>query len=433
MKKRLFFYLLPFLFFGIQLNAQYLNFDENIPFGRDVTFRNAVIVSRLFLPPVFRSGILAVDNEIVIAKPLQIESFFQKPYYEPVKTFQKERLKLQIENIAYLYILHNQPSLFRYSIHNLPSERIALIIKTDKATIPVEQNTVNTSQIGAPKKFIPDRKYWISTFESALKFSENSTSDNWQSGPTKRTILNIFTRNIFKYNYDKGLIKWNNEMEVKLNFYNAPNDTLREYKVSDDLLRLHTNFGVKALEKWHYTFDGEFKAQLFSNYQENTTQIQSAFLSPYIFNVGLGMKYGHTQKYDRPDRSVDLTLNLAPFSYTYMGVTNSDIDLRRHGFPKDETTGEYKRYLSKFGSTIDFNMTVKPNWDITWKSRFKFFTSYDRVISEFENSLDFALSRFFSTLLYLHLRYDDGITRVNTSDSSLQWSQLMSFGFSYKW
>jgi hypothetical protein len=390
-------------------------------------------VSVLFLPPVLRSNIALLDNEIMLSKPFRIADIFQNTSYKPVKPFQKEKLQLQIVNIAYLHLQHNQPSLFRYSINNMPSERIAVITKTEKTTIPVEQKPVINSPIDAPKKFIPDRKYWISSFESSLKFSENSTSDNWHSAPTKRTILNIFARNIFKYNYEKDRIKWDNDLEVKLNFYNAPNDTLREYKVSDDLLRLHSNFGVKALKKWYYTLDGEFKTQLFANYQENTTQMRAAFLSPYVFNVGLGMKYGHTQKFKRPDRSVELTLNLAPFAYTYMGAGNDKIDFGRHGFPKDETTGEYKHYLSKFGSTIDFNMTVKPNRDVTWKSRFKYFTSYDQVIAEFENSFDFALSRFFSTLLYLHLRYDDGVTRADPSTSFLQWSQLMSFGFNYKW
>ena len=433
MKQRFLLSLLLLVLFWTQISAQDVNCVDYIPFGHDVTFQDTVIVNLLFLPPVFRPYIVVTGKEIVLSKPFQNENVFLNTYYKPVKTFQEEKLKLQIENIAYFHIQQNHPSLFRYSINTLPSENISLITHAEKATVPVEQKTITSGQIGSPKKFIPDRKYWISSFESAIKFSENSTSDNWHSGPTKRTILNIFTRNIFKYNYEKDRIKWDNDLEVKLNFYNAPNDTLREYKVNDDLLRLHTNFGIKALKKWYYTFDGEFKTQMFANYQENTIQMQAAFLSPYIFNLGLGMKYGHTQKYKRPDRSVELALNLAPFAYTYMGTKNNDIDFGRHGFPKDAVTGEHKKYLSKLGSTIDFSMTVKPNWDVTWKSRFKFFTSYDRVISEFENSLDFAMSRYFSTLLYLHVRYDDGVTRVNTSDSFFQWNQLVSFGFSYKW
>ena len=464
MKKRVFFVLLLVSLQNTLLCAQHLNMDANnvysernqesdnqtdmsyesliesriaarsyIPFGPEVTYKDTIIVNPLFLTPVFRPGVKAVDLKTIISKPFHDENVFQNTYYKPVKAFQKEILKIQIENIAYLYLQRNHPSLFRYSINTLPSEKVTFIAQTEKVQVTVEAKNVSIDQYEAPKKFIPDRKYWISSFESALKFSENSTSNNWHSGPTKRTILNIFTRNILKYNYEKDRIKWDNDLEVKLNFYNAPNDSLREYKVNDDLLRLHSNFGVKAFEKWYYTLDGEFKTQLFSNYQENSTKMQAAFLSPYIFNTGLGMKYGLTKKFERPDRSVEITLNLAPLAYTYMGTKNNDIDLGRHGFPKDKITGEYKRYLSKFGSNIDFNMTVKPNRDVTWKSRFKFFTGYDRVISEFENSFDFALSRFFSTLLYLHIRYDDGVTRTDQTDSFFQWSQLMSFGFSYKW
>ena len=433
MRKQFVSFLVLFTFSGLLLSAQELYYNDYIPFGSEMTYRDTVIVNQLFLPLVFNPDVIFTAKEIVLGKPFQKENILQKPTYQPAKIFQREQLKIQVENMAYLYLQSNHPSLFKYSINKMPSEKITLITNTEKTTVSVEKTGVNMEQIGAPKKFIPDRKYWISSFESALKFSENSTSDNWHSGPTKRTILNIFTRNILKYNYEKNLIKWDNDMEVKVNFYNAPNDTLRQYKVNDDLLRLHSNFGVKALKKWYYTLDGEFKTQLFSNYQENTTQLQAAFLSPYIFNLGLGMKYGHTQKFKRPDRSVELTLNLAPFAYTYMGTKNTDIDLGRHGFPKDDETGGHKRYLSKLGSTIDFNMTVKPNWDVVWKSRFRYFTSYDRIISEFENSFDFALSRYFSTLLYLHIRYDDGVTRANPSDSFFQWSQLMSFGFSYKW
>ena len=292
---------------------------------------------------------------------------------------------------------------------------------------------VNAQDQNLPVESTPERKYWTSSFESAVKFSENSTSANWHSGPTKTTILNLFSKNIMKYNYEKDRIKFGNDLELRLNFYNAPNDTLRHYKVSDDFLRLHSNFGVKAFDSWYYTFDAEFKTQLFTNYQENTKNKQATFLSPYTVNLGLGMKYDYTKQYERADRSLGISVNMAPIAYTYMSAIDGNINRGRHGFPKDEQTGLYKNYLSTFGSMLDFQMTFKPNRDITWKSRYKYFTSYDRVVADFENSLDFAVNRFFSTLLFLHLRFDDGVTKANDTDSFLQWSQLISFGFSYKW
>ena len=449
MKQNILFWLLLFTFSGLPVSAQDRNHNESKRrlieneeknttdsshgFDHDRRCRDTKIVSPLFLTPVFKPNNL-IAPKIEFYHPFSVEEIVgHKPLFQPKDEFKQKRIKHQIENLTFQYLLRNHPSLFHYSIDNMPAEKITLIEKNEKATVDVEKVTVNPGKYEALRKFIPDRKYWISSFESSIKFSENSTSDNWHSGATKRTMLNIFTRNIIKLNYEKDIIKWDNDLEVKLNLYNAPNDTIRRYKVSDDLLRLHSNFGVKAFKKWHYTFDAEFKTQLFKNYKENTTELQAAFLSPYIINLGLGMKYDHSKQYSVPDRSFVVSVNVAPLAYTYMSSIDDEIDRGRHGFPKDEDTGLYKNYLSKFGSTIDFNMTLKPNWNVTWKSRFKYFTAYDRVIAEFENSLDFAISRFFSTLLYLHIRYDDGVTKVNETDSFLQWSQLISFGFNYKW
>lgn len=409
--------------------------DSLNEFGPDVTYQDTVIMNPLYMPPLFNPANLLPGKEIVLLQPTAYfnEINWQKTLYKPLKTFQKETLRLQFEHMASRSLQRNTPSLFHHSILNLPSETTNYIEKTDKVELPVERRHVNPSEYDPPLKFIPDRKYWISSFESAVKFSENSTSDNWHTGATKATILNLFTRNIVKYNYAKDRIKLDNTLEVKLNFFNSPNDTLRQYKVSDDLLRLHSNFGVKAFNKWYYSLDAEFRTQLFTNYLENTMKKQASVLSPYNINFGLGMKYDHTKQYERIDRSLVLSVNLAPIAYNYMSTISDSIDWGRYGFPKDDETGGYKNYLSKLGSTIDFNMTLKPNRDVTWKSRFRYFTSYDRVIAEFENSLDFAISRFFSTLLYLHLRYDDGVTKANDTSSFLQWNQLISFGFNYKW
>jgi len=431
--KRFLFLLLFFTFKSVIINAY--TTDSLKVFGSDVTYRDTVIVNPLFLPPVFKPGNTQPEEEFVLyQKPdYCTEESWPKPLFKPVKIFEKEMIRLRIQKRAYQHIQRYLPSVFHYSIDDLPAEKVTIIENKEEVRLAVESKNANVSEYTPPLKFIPDRKYWISSFESAVKFSENSTSDNWHSGPTKTAILNIFTKNLVKYNYERDRIRLDNDLELRLNFFNAPNDTLRQYKVSDDFLRLHSNFGVKAFNKWFYTFDAEFKTQLFANYQENTMFTQAAFMSPYTINFGLGMKYDYSKQYERIDRSLVISINMAPLAYTYMSTISDSIEWGRHGFPKDEQTDNYKNYLSKFGSTVDFQMTLKPNRDVTWKSRFKYFTSYDRVVAEFENSLDFAVSRFFSTLLFLHLRYDDGVTKPAETSSYLQWNQLISFGFNYKW
>ena len=116
-----------------------------------------------------------------------------------------------------------------------------------------------------------------------------------------------------------------------------------------------------------------------------------------------------------------------------MYSTNENIDLGRHGFKKDEATGKYNRQLSQFGSTINATMTFQFNRNVSWYSRFYYFTSYDRMLGEFENRLTMAISRFFSTTISLNLRYDDAVAKKEDFNSYLQVNELLSFGFNYKW
>lgn len=78
-------------------------------------------------------------------------------------------------------------------------------------------------------------------------------------------------------------------------------------------------------------------------------------------------------------------------------------------------------------------MTFQFSRNIIWYSRLYYMTDYKRIQGEFENRLNMAISRFFSTIISLNLRYDDGIAKNEDFDSYLQINELLSFGFNYKW
>ena len=80
-------------------------------------------------------------------------------------------------------------------------------------------------------------------------------------------------------------------MEWKLGFITAPSDTVHTYKANNDLLRLTSKLGYKAIQNWYYTLSGEFQTQFFSNYATNSDDLVSALLSPATLNIGLGMDY----------------------------------------------------------------------------------------------------------------------------------------------
>ncbi|MDR2809561.1 MAG: DUF3078 domain-containing protein [Tannerellaceae bacterium] len=408
--------------------------DASSRFDENISFRDTMIVSHLFMPLLFRGDIVS-DHPVFYDKApwrLKPPSY---PWYQPDTTlFQDVQRRYELERMAFRYVEDNHPTYFQYSKRDLPNDiiRITSIRTPVYEEVPLKVNSeIVLNEMDAPNKFIPDRLYWRSAFESAIQFSQNYVSPNWHKGGSSN--LNIFTKNYLKYDYTKDKIQFTNEIEVKASIYNAPNDTIHNYKIGDDIFRLHSNVGYKAFNKWFYTFDAEFKTQLFSNYQENTQIKQAALFSPFTFNVGIGMKYDLTKSFNIRNKNLKISMNLAPLSYTYMQSINNDIDLGRHGFQKNKETDTYENTLSRFGSTIRTDMTMNFNRNISWQCRFYYFTTYETTQFEFENTLVLAITRHFSTRVYAHLRFDDTVTQKEDFNSYFQLNELLSFGFNYKW
>ena len=247
------------------------------------------------------------------------------------------------------------------------------------------------------------QRHWIPALESSIQFSQNHVSDNWYKGGASN--LNLFMRTYFGLRYVTERVQWTNEIESKLNVYNAEKDR----------------------NKMYYTIDAELRTQLLHSYLENMRSLQSDFLAPYTINVGLGMKYDYSMKSTRVyGRSFDLSINVAPLSYTFRATKDSHIDLGRHGLSPD------KLWYQRIGSTIRANWQWRVNMNLTWTSRFYFNTSYQQVEAEWENTLDMALTRFFSTRLNLNLRYDDAVRPAPGWNKHLQYNELLSFGFNYR-
>lgn len=406
--------------------------DASELFDETMTFRDTVIVNPLFMPALFRGDYLPKDLTFYDLSALNERTPYDHLYPTDSIFKDEERVK-GFEELAYKYVQNNYPTYFRYSERDLPGEVIKprFIHKDpfEEAPLQVEADA-SFDDVDAPARFIPERRYWVSGFESALQFSQNYVSENWYKGGSSN--LNLFTKNNLRYDYKRDKVQVTNELEFKASVYTSSKDTLRSYKIGDDVFRLHSNVGYAAFTNWYYTFDAEFKTQFFTNYQENSEVKQAAFLSPYALNLGLGMKYELAKEFTK-HKKVKFSANIAPISYTYM-YARQEIDYSRHGFKKDEETGEFEHKLSQIGSTIRADLAYDFNRNVSWQSRLYFFTTYgDHTVGEFENTLTLAISRFFSTRIYFHLRYDDGVEKTEDNKSYFQLNELLSFGFNYKW
>jgi hypothetical protein len=401
-------------------------------FGPEVTFRDTLIINPLFMPLVFKEGHVRPMEALTLYQPGDTTlKPWEKPFYPQKKWFENELLKIQIEEMAYRYLQHSYMDYFRYSVQSLPNETIHFIRKEETVEVPVYRKDPNPTDYIPPAKFIPDRRYWTSTFQSDLKFTQNYISPNWAGGGVSN--MNILAKNLLQYNYIKDKVIFNNTIEINASMYNAPKDTLRDYKIGSDLFRYYGSFGYRAFNKWYYSINAEFFTQMFTNFQENTTIKQAALLAPFTVKLEPGMVYNLAKTYPaKKGRSLNIALTVSPFSYKYMYSVDRTIDLGRHGFQKDEND-EYEHRFSEFGSTLRCDMTLRPNRNVGWTSNFNYFTSYTHVKAEFVNALNLAISRYFSTLITLHLRYDDGVARNPDYDSFFQSNETLSFGFLYRW
>jgi hypothetical protein len=411
---------------------------EPWPPNRYKSLKEAMIDNNFYIPLVFRGGMFPK-----LDFPSNRDSLIFPNYkIPPTITYRNKRVEnlfkyylfqKKLDDMVYKEVLLGDPRNFKYSINQLPDKKIIKPKSIDKSNeqvkLELKTPTVTPDAVDPVIKFIPDRKYWNSTFAADIKFSQNNSSENWYKG--KIDNMNIYTNTITSYNYKKDKLSLTNTLSTTFTINNAPNDTMRNYTIGSDELRFRSNFGLQAIKNWNYSLSSEFITSMGNKYIANTNTKNSAFLAPYTINLGVGMTFNAKPKFKKPNRSLDLALSLEPLSFKYMYSIDKEINLGAY-FERNED-GTFKRVLKTFGSTITMNSNTKFSKNVTWYSRLYYFTNYERVFGELENKFDIALSKYFSTTLHLYLRYDDGVTKKNDSDTYLQINELFSFGFSYKW
>ena len=248
-------------------------------------------------------------------------------------------------------------------------------------------------------------------------------TDNLPEVPKQYVIENDPAKHILsiKYNDPKEQrILFENLVQWRLNINSAPEDTLHSVKISEDLFQINSKFGLKAYNKWYYTATMNFKTQFFTSYAANSNNKVAAFLSPAELNLGLGMSY----QYKNDKKRFETSISLSPLSYNLQFIVNDDMDAASFGIKSGKS-------MSQYGSSFEGRIKWEFYHNMVWSCRLFYFTNYDHVQGDMENTFDFILNRFFSTRLFVHLRYDDA-RALNKDFGHFQLKELLSFGFNYK-
>ena len=263
--------------------------------------------------------------------------------------------------------------------------------------------------------------FWKKSAAASVQFSQYGISDNWYQGGESTNALLAETKLVANYD-DRQKVQFENSLELKIGFITAPSDTVHTWKTNADLLRLYSKLGVQAVKNLYYTIDAKLTTQFFPNYKTNTNDLVSAFLSPMQFETSIGMDF----KLDKS--KYKLSLMGAPFSYTFVYIKNDDIVN-----PSSFNVEPGHTSANLFGSKITANLDWKIAKDISYVTKLEYFTTYDKVIANWENTFNFQLNRYLSTKLFIHLRYDDGVTLTEENKSYFQLKEMLTFGLSYTW
>lgn len=388
-------------------------------------FRDTMFVNPLFLPVVFMGNKVYYDfseNDEYPNKGLLLKDIpsFEKnlKHYDFIRNVRRTYYNENAENIGFS----------RYtSFRDIQKVKDDDVLKTFE---PFKEPIIAESEVSMEKPDVKGAiiqpKYWIYTGEHSLQFSQNYFSDNWHKGGNSN--LNINNYHVIRANYKKNKVRFNNMLEWRLSLFSAGEDSIRKFRIGEDLIRYYGDLGIDAfIKKWSYSTNWELKTQLFNNYPVNSNELRSAFLSPLYANAGVGLKYELDKKSDKVrHQRIRWTLAIAPISANLKYIANPNVNVTKYGIP------EGRNFVLDIGSTITSLLTYDFNKYATWESRFKYFTSYKKMEGEFENTLNMAVTRFFSTRIYVNLRYDDMVAQ-DPSFGYFQINEVLSFGFNYKW
>jgi hypothetical protein len=385
----------------------------------------------IFLPVVFDGKFPADISLSLPADTLVKKEALSRAFPVPASGADaREKTINRLRTGAYRYIIQNDIRSVKYSLSDFPAqmERVEEIKPNIFKHLFTVETEYGNGRVDKSTRFVPKRKYWLLSGSTLLQFSENYISKNWYNGGVGN--LNMVSVQNFTANYIKDKLQFNNFIEWKLSFYTNPNDTLRPFRLGEDMVRTYSDFGLTAFNnKWSYSSNLEIKTKLFRSYPENSNTYISSIFAPLQINLGvLGMKYqlNKTSKEDK-DKKQNFSIDLSPLSVQYTWVADKHVDPAKYGIKEKDS-----RHLLDVGSTLNAKAVINFNRHITFTSRLKYFTNYKKSIAESENELNIALNRFFSTRLYVYGRFDDSQKNDNCL-GYFQINELFSFGFNYKW
>lgn len=329
------------------------------------------------------------------------------------------------EDFVYSMMIE-EPSLIQYAFWNLPVP----------PTMPEEDHSFRgfLQRLDLPRQVQNEdltdinvkggRINWLHTVKTGLQLSQAYVSGNWyQGGSDYLAFLGDFLWDVQLNNVYYPKMMFQSTFSYKFSINSTPDDEYHKYSIAQDLLQYNMKFGYQAIHNWYYSFNMQFKTQLFNSYPSNSEKRKASFLSPGDLNLGLGMTYNKQNK----AKTLKFSASISPISYNMKTCIDKLIDEAQFGIKAG------RKFKNEIGSNAELTFTASM-WKgkASYYTRLFLFTDYDLFQGDWENTLNFQFSRFFSTQLYAHLRYDSSIDpTISTGWKKFMLKEILSFGLTY--
>ncbi len=340
-----------------------------------------------------------------VAEPLRSVSDTMPEELYTIAAIRRNALRYIRANHADLYVSVSDPNRLRKL--DLGKTRVhRTIVKENKA----DQFSRNRAlrELSSP---------WRKQAQLSLQITQSYATDNWHQGAVNTFAL---LGNAKAYiNYSKNNISWENSAEWRLGVSTISGDTLRVMNTTDDRFQIYSKFGYQIHKKWYVSMFVDFKTNLFPSFQKNSNRLNTTFLTPIRYAMGIGVDCKIMK---------GLNINLSPVTYKmiYANVVDSEyVNVTDFGLATNQNL------LNEVGSSLRLEWKWKPIREIELETKFYFFTNYKQIETELEVDVDFIINRYMSAKLILHPRYDGTVENVTDQKSQLQFKELVSVGFAH--
>ena len=296
-------------------------------------------------------------------------------------------------------------------------------VKLD-VTAPVVTSLADAQPQVVTDMVVQKPNFWITKGNFSTQLTESYFSPNWYQGGINN--LNVLSMLTLEANYNnKSKVQWDNKLDARLGFYQnqaLEGEEKQGIQSNQDLLRLTSKLNLKAIRNWNYAVEAQGNTQMLNHYNGNDkTDLKSRFLAPADVSLTVGMDY--KKSFDKGS----ISIYPGPLSYKLTYVAVEDL-AANYGI---EEPG--KKIRSDLGSKLEVNFDYKISENISYKTRFYYFTGrYEYVQMDWENTINFQVSKYISTKLFLHTRFDDLVDPVDNW-KFFQFKQYLMLGLNYTW